>query len=106
MEAIADMTEEEAIALGRLMRYVSFALEEVTHCLKTYVIQFAEHPDHPHVHFHIVPRMANQPEARRSTHVFSYLGVAPEDRVSEDAMNEVALKVRHVLESRWSPYRQ
>lgn len=38
------------------------ALRDVTDCLKTYVIQFAEAAEHPHVHFNIVPRMADQPE--------------------------------------------
>lgn len=100
MAAIAEMTEAEAVELGSLIRRVSLALQEVTGCLKTYVIQFAEHPDHPHVHFHIVPRLADQPEARRSTNIFSYLGVAPEERVSEATMNEVAVLVRRILDPR------
>ena len=100
MAAIAEMTEEEAVELGSLIRRVSLALQEVTGCLKTYVIQFAEHPDHPHVHFHIVPRMPDQPEERRSINIFSCLGVAPEERVSEEVMNEVALLVRQILDPR------
>jgi diadenosine tetraphosphate (Ap4A) HIT family hydrolase len=98
MAAIAEMTEAEAVELGSLMRRVSLALQEVTGCVKTYVIQFAEHPDHPHVHFHIVPRLMDHPEARRSTNIFSYLGVAPEERVSEATMNEVAVLVRRILD--------
>jgi diadenosine tetraphosphate (Ap4A) HIT family hydrolase len=63
--SVDELTEAEAAELGRLIRHVSGALKEVTGCLKTYVIQFAERADHPHVHFHIIPRMADLPEDRR-----------------------------------------
>jgi len=97
VEAVDELTEEEAIELGRLLRRASVALRKATGCVKTYVIQFAEHPDHRHVHFHVVPRMADQPEERRSVRVFGYLGVAEEERVSEARMNEIAAEVRRVL---------
>lgn len=95
--AIDEMTEDEAVELGSLIRRVSVALKEVTGCVKTYVIQFAEMAEHPHVHFHIVPRMADQPEERRSTKIFRYLGVPVEERVSSAKMNEIAVKVQHIL---------
>ena len=56
--ALDELTEGEAAELGALLRKTSKALKEVMGCEKTYIIQFAEHPGHPHVHFHIVPRMA------------------------------------------------
>jgi diadenosine tetraphosphate (Ap4A) HIT family hydrolase len=101
--AIAEMTDDEATELGVLMRRVSVALKEVTGCLKTYVMQFAEAAEHPHVHFHIVPRMAEQPEERLSTKVFGYLDVPEEERVSEDMMNEIATQVQHLLLSMVNP---
>lgn len=97
VEAIDELTDDEAVELGRLMRQASIALREVTGCIKTYVIQFAEHQDHPHVHFHIVPRMADQPDNRRSVRIFEYLGVPEEERVSEERMNEIAARVRDIL---------
>jgi diadenosine tetraphosphate (Ap4A) HIT family hydrolase len=97
IEAIAEMTEDEAVELGILIHHVSVALKEITGCVKTYVIQFAEAAEHPHVHFHIVPRMADQPEERRSTKIFGYLGVPVEERVSSDEMNEIAAKVQGIL---------
>lgn len=97
IEAIDELTDEEAVELGVLLRRVSIALKEVTGCLKTYVIQFAEMAEHPHVHFHIIPRMANQPENRLGTRVFGYLGVSEEERVSEQIMNEIAAKVQEIL---------
>lgn len=99
IEAIHELTHDEAIELGLLIRQVSMALKDVTGCLKTYVIQFAEAAEHPHVHFHVVPRMADQPEDYRSTKVFAYLGVAETERVSEERMNEIAVKVQPLLRS-------
>jgi len=97
IEAVDSLTDEEATELGRLIRNTSVALKEITGCLKTYVIQFAESPDHPHVHFHVVPRLADQPEDRHSTKIFGYLGVPEEERVSEAAMTEIAGQVREIL---------
>lgn len=97
IESVDCLTDEESAELGMLIRNTSLALKEITGCVKTYVIQFAEQPEHPHVHFHIVPRMADQPAERRSTKVFGYLGVSEEERVSEEAMNEVAGRVREKL---------
>ena len=97
IESLDELTEQEAAELGPLIRRVSLSLKAVVGCVKTYVIQFAEHEDHPHVHFHIVPRMANQPTDRRSTQVFAYLGVSQEENVSEDQMNEIGVRIRDEL---------
>ena len=99
LTAIAEMTAAEAAELGPLLRNVSIALQEITGCVKTYVIQFAEHVDHPHVHFHVVPRMADQPDERRSGKIFGYLGVPTEARVSAEEMNQIATQVRAHLQS-------
>jgi len=99
IEAIAELTDDEAIDLGVLIRRVSVVLKEVTGCVKTYVIQFAEMAEHSHVHFHIIPRLADQPEDRRGTKIFEYLGVSEEERVCEETMNEIAMKVQRLLSS-------
>ena len=95
--AVDEMRDEEAVELGRLIQRVSLALKEATGCVKTYVVQFAESPDHPHVHFHIVPRMADQPEDHTGPNVFRYLGAADEERVGEERMNELAAQLRRIL---------
>ncbi len=97
--AVEELTEAEAVDLGALIRRTSIALKEATGCVKTYVIQLAEGADHPHVHFHIIPRMADQPEDRRSLRVFGYLGVPEAERVSAEVMTAIALNVRTLLES-------
>lgn len=95
--AIDELTEEEATELGVLLRRSSAALRQVVGCVKTYVCQFAEQAEHPHVHFHIVPRMAGQPDDRRGPRVFGYLGVPEDERVSEEKMNEIAAGVGQYL---------
>lgn len=60
-------------------------------------MQFAESPEHPHVHFHIVPRMIDQLEDRKSTKIFKYLGASEEERVNETKMNEIAAQVQRIL---------
>lgn len=95
--AIDELTEAEAIEFGQLLRRTSAALKEVTGCLKTYVLQFAEHPEHPHVHFHVIPRMADLPEDLTSIKIFRYLGVPDGEQVTEAAMNAIATKVRDAL---------
>jgi diadenosine tetraphosphate (Ap4A) HIT family hydrolase len=96
---VDELTDAEAAELGQLIRRTSMALKDVTGCLKTYVIQFAEKAEHPHVHFHIIPRMAAQPEERKSTLIFGYLGVPEAERVSEDIMNSIAVKIRGILQA-------
>lgn len=95
--AVDEMTEAEAVELGKLIRQVSLALKEVLGCAKTYVVQFAEALEHPHVHFHIVPRMPDQPDEYKGPHVFKYLGASDETRIEEAHMNRIAQEIRQRL---------
>jgi hypothetical protein len=45
----------------------------------------------------VVPRMADQPAERRGPAIFGYLGVPDHERVSEEAMNQIGLEVRRLL---------
>lgn len=97
MSVIAEMTEDEATELGQLQRRVSLALHAVTGCAKTYVVQFAEAAEHPHVHFHVIPILADMPADHRGPAVFKYLGVPEDQRVSETRMNEIGAQIRILL---------
>jgi diadenosine tetraphosphate (Ap4A) HIT family hydrolase len=97
LTSIADLTDEEAMTLGRLIRDASAALVVATGCAKTYVAQFAEHPLHPHVHFHVVPRPPDLPDDQVGPAVFARLGVAESERVPEAEMNRVAAQIRNHL---------
>lgn len=104
IEAVAELTPEESAELGSLITLVSQVLQSVTGCLKTYVIQFAEAAGHPHVHVHIVPRMADLPDERRGPRIFGYLGATEPERVPEAAMDALAAQVRTLLVERVSAY--
>jgi diadenosine tetraphosphate (Ap4A) HIT family hydrolase len=97
--AIADLTEQEAGDLGLLIRDVSRALHATTGCAKTYIAQFAEHPQHRHVHVHVIPRDPDLDDEQRGPRIFGRLGV-PEDRcVPEDRMNQIAESMaRHLTD--------
>jgi len=98
MEAVDELTQAEAVDVGMLLRKVSLGLKEVVHCTKTYVIQLAESEGYHHVHFHVIPRMANLPEDYRSVKIFKYLGVSEKERISEGRMNDFAIQLRRFLE--------
>lgn len=95
--AIADLTDDEAAALGPLVRNVSRALHEHVGCQKTYVIQFAEHPQHRHVHVHVVPRPEGLTEDEVGPGIFKFLGVDEADRISEADMNALAANLRATI---------
>jgi hypothetical protein len=48
------------------------------------------------VHFHVMPRMADQPAERRGPGIFGYLGVPDHERVSEEAMNQIGSEIQRL----------
>lgn len=94
---LAEMSEQDAAILGQLLRRVSAAVQQVTGATKTYIMMFAESAEHPYVHFHIVPRMAEMSEDKRGIKVFAYLGVPEEQIVPLERRNQIAAEVRKVL---------
>ena len=98
-EAIDELTESEAGELGNLLLHVSVALKRETGCAKTYVMQFAESPAHPHVHFHVVPRRPDQAAEDISWRVLRHLGVDTEAACSEADMTALAGGIRLQLQA-------
>jgi diadenosine tetraphosphate (Ap4A) HIT family hydrolase len=96
--AIADLTDAEAAALGTWQVRLSRALREVTGCLKTYLMQFSEQEGFGHVHFHLVPRMADIPDDRRGPGVFQYLARPPAQGLDENQRDEVAAALQARLD--------
>jgi diadenosine tetraphosphate (Ap4A) HIT family hydrolase len=94
LSAIHDLSEDEALALGPLIRKASAALRLVVGCERTYVAQFAESEQHRHIHVHVIPRAPDMPAEQRGPRVFGLLGVAPEQAVPEARMDELARAIR------------
>lgn len=99
IESLDELTPAEAADLGALLRELSLALKKHTGCLKTYIMQFAESDEHPHVHFHIVPRMPEQAPDDIAYRVMRHLGLPASERCSEDDMNALAMAIRAELEA-------
>ena len=97
--AIDEMNEAEAAELGPLIQKTSVGLKVAVDCAKTYVIQFAEKAEHPHVHFHIIPRMADMPDERKGPNVFGYKPTEDESAVSDKEKNWIAKIVKAHLMS-------
>ena len=95
IESLADLTTTEAAEMGDLIQRISTFQRQHLNTVKSYVMGFAEHPLHPHVHLHVVPRAADMPESHRSVNVFRYLET--ETRQSEAAMNEYGENLRAFL---------
>jgi diadenosine tetraphosphate (Ap4A) HIT family hydrolase len=94
IESLDELSDGESASLGVLLRDLSRALKTVTGCQKTYVMLLAEMPGFNHVHFHVVPRMADLPSDRTGTAIFAYL---QEDPLSDEARDEIAVRIRSEL---------
>jgi diadenosine tetraphosphate (Ap4A) HIT family hydrolase len=98
--AVHDLTDAEAAALGAWQVNLSRALRSVTGCVKTYVVQFAEADGFAHVHFHIVPRMADLPPEQRGPGVFGLLRRPEQERVTAARADRMAHALRAELRGR------
>jgi diadenosine tetraphosphate (Ap4A) HIT family hydrolase len=96
--AIAQLTDTEAVALGRWQVRLSRALAAVTGCAKIYVAQFAEGEGFAHVHFHLVPRRPDMPAEQRGPRVFGLLGPTGGAHVNEQDRDDIALALAAELD--------
>jgi len=97
VEGLHELDPAEAEEMGRLLRAASAALVEVTDCLKTYVMLFAEAEGFSHLHLHVVPRHAELSAERRGPAVFAYLGAPPEQWVPESERDLLAARLHDAL---------
>ncbi len=95
--SFTELTPEAAAELGGLITSLSGALETVTGCVKTYLMQFSEAEGFHHLHLHLVPRGPEHPESARGPRVFVYLTEDPADALSETERDELALALRAAL---------
>ena len=95
--AFTELTPEAADELGGLVRRLSVALETVTGCVKTYLMQFSEAEGFSHLHLHLVPRLPEQPEDVRGPRVFAYLSEDQAAWLPEAERDRIAVAVRAAL---------
>lgn len=97
VESFTELSPEAADELGGLVRRLGVALESVTGCVKTYLMQFSEAEGFSHLHLHLVPRLADQPDDARGPRVFSYLAQDEASWLTEDERDAVAVSLRAAL---------
>lgn len=92
--SFAALAPAAADELGGLVRRMSTALEQVTGCVKTYLMQFSEADGHSHLHLHLVPRSRDLPEEVRGPRVFAYLTAEQGQAIPAAQRDQVALALR------------
>ena len=80
VEMIADLTPDEAAALGTLLRRAAGAMRDVLNPVKVYVSLYAEAENAAHIHFHLIPRHDDLAEDRLGPWVFHFLAEAHRER--------------------------
>jgi diadenosine tetraphosphate (Ap4A) HIT family hydrolase len=95
IESIHELSDDESVELGRLLRLTSRALVEVLGCQKTYVMMFAEAAGFNHVHFHVVPRAHDLDAEQRGSSIFEYLKRPNSEWIPLEEQDELALALRN-----------
>jgi len=94
---VATVPGVNADELGGLVRRLGTALEVVTGCVKTYLMQFSEAEGFSHLHVHLVPRLPDHPEGARGPRVFAYLTDDQAQWLPATDRDTIALSVRAAL---------
>lgn len=97
LTSFTELTPAAADELGGLVHRLSGALERVTGCIKTYLMQFSEAEGFSHLHVHVVPRMPDQPADARGPKVFAYLDDDPAQWLPETQRDTLALALRAAM---------
>lgn len=95
--SFTELAPEAADELGGLVRRLGTALEAVTGCVKTYLMQFSEAEGFSHLHLHLVPRLPGQPVDARGPRVFAYLADDQGQWLPATELDTIALSVRAAL---------
>jgi diadenosine tetraphosphate (Ap4A) HIT family hydrolase len=95
--SFTELSADAADELGGLVTGLSRALERVTGCVKTYLMQFSEAEGFSHLHLHLVPRQAEHPADARGPKVFAYLTDDPDRVLDEAERDALALALRAEL---------
>lgn len=91
------LTPDAADELGGLVHRLSAALEAVTGCVKTYLMQFSEAEGFSHLHLHLVPRHADHPEETQGPRVFAYMTDDQAQWLPATERDTIALSLRAAL---------
>jgi diadenosine tetraphosphate (Ap4A) HIT family hydrolase len=97
-EALHTLTPEEFAECGYIQQRACQLLYEILDCEKEYIMCLAEAEHFHHIHYHVVPKSHDLPEALKGTHIFSLLKVPVESAVAADKVKDFC----ELLRSRWA----
>ena len=97
VKSFTELTPAAADELGGLVRRLAVALEKVTGCLKTYLMQVSEAEGFSHLHLHLVPRQPDHPQDARGPRVFAYLTDDQAQWLPATERDAIALSLRAAL---------
>lgn len=97
LTSFAQLSAVAAAELGELVRRLSQALEVVTACQKTYLMQFSEAEGYAHLHVHLVPRRGDHRADSVGPNVFAYMTDDETQWLSETERDTLALALRRAL---------
>ena len=95
--AMDELTVAEAEEFGLLARKASIALRQVTGCLKTYLMLFAEAEGFAHLHVHVVPRMPDFEPEVLGPRVFAFMADDESTWVPAEEQDALALRLRSAM---------
>ncbi len=82
---LAELSADEEASMGKVLALGSRVLTDVVGCVKTYAMLFTEGTSH--VHFSLVPRMADIPDSLKGANVSGYNKLGPPlDEAQRDAL--------------------
>lgn len=103
VEALHELSADEAQTMGELLVSASAALRAVLGCTKTYTMLFAEAPGFAHLHVHLVPRMPSFTRDDVGPNVFRFLGHSDGTRVRDAEQDRLSLELgTHISTGTWS----
>jgi diadenosine tetraphosphate (Ap4A) HIT family hydrolase len=92
--SFTQLAPDAADELGGLIRRLSHALEDVTGCVKTYLMQFSEAEGFSHLHLHLVPRLSDHPDEALGPRAFAFISEDRADWIPESERDALALAIR------------
>ena len=100
VEALADLSREEAATFGPLIQRTTAAMRAVLQPARIYLCQFSEAEGVAHIHFHLIPRTTDVPAELRGPAVFDLLSTSRRegrDLASPQEAERIAREVREQL---------
>lgn len=94
-EAFHEVSEEESLELGKLLRIITKVLRKKTNCKKEYVLSSNEGWEH--LHFHVVPRAENLKEDLMGPKIYRAIRIEEKDSISKKELKEFSELIRKEL---------